>query len=75
LIAPDTDAVAVVPATFNTLHAWANGTANTYSQLEFGDPNALRRGGVVKVPIFSLARPVFVRQCVDGSEAASGELN
>ncbi len=28
--APAPDAVAVVPATFNTLNAWANGTANTY---------------------------------------------
>ena len=28
--APTPDAVAVVPATFNTLNAWANGTANTY---------------------------------------------
>jgi Flavoprotein len=27
---PAPDAVAVVPATFNTLTAWANGTANTY---------------------------------------------
>jgi hypothetical protein len=28
--APAPDAVAVVPATFNTLNAWANGSANTY---------------------------------------------
>ena len=28
--APAQDAVAVVPTTFNTLNAWANGTANTY---------------------------------------------
>ncbi|GAA1554388.1 flavoprotein [Kribbella lupini] len=28
--APAADAVAVVPATFNTLNAWANGNANTY---------------------------------------------
>jgi hypothetical protein len=27
---PKADAVAVVPATFNTLNAWANGNANTY---------------------------------------------
>jgi hypothetical protein len=27
---PPADAIAVVPATFNTLNAWANGTANTY---------------------------------------------
>lgn len=27
---PPADAVAVVPMTFNTLTAWANGTANTY---------------------------------------------
>lgn len=27
---PDPEAVAVVPMTFNTLTAWANGTANTY---------------------------------------------
>ncbi|MGH3814275.1 MAG: flavoprotein [Pseudonocardiaceae bacterium] len=27
---PPADALAVVPATFNTLNAWANGTANTY---------------------------------------------
>ncbi|MGC4944365.1 flavoprotein [Kribbella sp. DT2] len=27
---PKADAVAVVPATFNTLNAWANGSANTY---------------------------------------------
>ncbi|MET9268081.1 flavoprotein [Kribbella sp. NPDC003557] len=27
---PPADAVAVVPMTFNTLNAWANGTANTY---------------------------------------------
>ncbi|GAA3560701.1 flavoprotein [Kribbella ginsengisoli] len=27
---PKADAVAVVPTTFNTLNAWANGTANTY---------------------------------------------
>ena len=28
--APEPDAILVVPATFNTLTAWANGTANTY---------------------------------------------
>jgi phosphopantothenoylcysteine synthetase/decarboxylase len=28
--APEADAVAVVPLTFNTLNAWANGNANTY---------------------------------------------
>jgi phosphopantothenoylcysteine synthetase/decarboxylase len=28
--APKADAVAVVPLTFNTLNAWANGNANTY---------------------------------------------
>jgi hypothetical protein len=28
--APKADAVAVVPTTFNTLNAWANGNANTY---------------------------------------------
>jgi len=28
--APGADAVAVVPTTFNTLNAWANGNANTY---------------------------------------------
>jgi phosphopantothenoylcysteine synthetase/decarboxylase len=27
---PKADAVAVVPTTFNTLNAWANGNANTY---------------------------------------------
>lgn len=27
---PPADALVVVPATFNTLNAWANGTANTY---------------------------------------------
>ncbi|GAA0944559.1 flavoprotein [Kribbella koreensis] len=28
--APKADAIVVVPATFNTLNAWANGNANTY---------------------------------------------
>ena len=28
---PKADAVAVVPATFNTLNAWANGNASTYT--------------------------------------------